>query len=45
MDTQELFLWAGCLYACHDDPALAALAYRGWRTSIRRGWVTVRVAT
>lgn len=44
MDPQELWLWAGALHATRHDPAFAALAYRGWRTSVKRGWVTVEVA-
>jgi hypothetical protein len=44
MDSQEQFLWAGALYATGDDPSFAALAFRGWVTTVRRGVVVARVA-
>ena len=44
MDPQQMWLWAGAMLATHDDEALAALAFRGWATTVKRGWVMVRVA-
>ena len=43
-DDRHAWLWAGAMYACNYDPALAALAFRGWITTIRRGYVTAGLA-
>lgn len=41
MDYRHALLWCAACYAVDGEDGFAALAFRGWIQSVRKGWVVV----